>query len=107
MQIPILSIERRIRSRCALRHPAEQIRPASTTNIGSYQTPETHSSPVPGPRPTGNSGSVPGSGRLVVESSVSGARITLNGESDPEVDNPAAFLFGSRNLPGFCFQAGV
>ena len=44
-----------------------------------------------GTGPTNKTGLVPGSGRLVVESNVSGAHITIDGENNPKWITPRLF----------------
>jgi hypothetical protein len=68
---------------------------APAINLNSSPTPRLPTTHVHEALSTIDRGYSPGSGRLVVESSISGARITINGKSDPKWITPRLFSLPS------------
>ena len=71
--------------------PGEVNPPAPALRLASQETPKRPGSPARELGTLDDSRYVPGGGRLVVESSVSGAHISIDGESNPKWVTPRAF----------------
>ena len=71
--------------------PGDANPPVPGLRIASQQAPKRTNAPPREPGPVSETRYLPGSGRLVVESSVSGARISIDGESNPKWITPRLF----------------